>query len=141
MLFQGDLHLHNPHCIMLHLTGIVVRWIFSLGYHCYINLNPLLYLTIVYCVLKNTLFWSLQKQILMVCTIVFREQNARLVPLMLERMRALEEEANRERQQHTNRPFAHLNNSENGMNSESTPKKKNNFISSNEANLNMYALG
>lgn len=73
----------------------------------------------------------------MVHMLVFREQNARLVPLMLERMRTLEEEANRERQQNSNRPFAHLNSSENGT-SENTPKKKN-FISSNKSKFKHFA--
>lgn len=45
--------------------------------------------------------------------VVFREQNLRLVPLMLERLYTLQAEGSEERQNHINiRPFAHLGNSE-----------------------------
>jgi hypothetical protein len=49
---------------------------------------------------------------------------------MLERLHALQIEANKERKHNSTRPFAHLNNMENGLvnHSDSTPKKNNSSL-------------
>ncbi|XP_054275283.1 protein mahjong-like isoform X2 [Macrosteles quadrilineatus] len=60
----------------------------------------------------------------------FREQNGRLVPLMLERLHALQSDFGKDKKHNSSRPFAHLNNLENGLvnHNESTPKKRNSSV-------------